>query len=265
MDKIKNIVMGFMPLIRLLLILLFGFITIKIIIKVIKKALGCSKLQPGFAEFLVKVIRIFMYILLVLTALSSIGVSTTGILAALSASVVAVAVALKDSLSNVAGGILLLISPRFTLDEYIQVGTDSGSVVSIDLLHTTIKTPDNKQISIPNGILINSHITNYSAESKRRVDITCNVAYGCDVNLAIECAKKVILAHPLTENEPAEPLVRVMSYDSSSIGIVLRVWCNSQSYWDLYFDLIEQVKKAFDENGISIPYNQLDVHIKKEE
>lgn len=250
------------PLIKMILILIAGRFVIAFIMKIITKALDKSKLDSSFAAFLSKTVRIIMNILIILSALNSIGISTTGILAAMSAAAVAVAVSLKDSLSNVAGGILLLISPRFATGDYIEADGNGGTVLSVDLLHTTIRTPDNRQISIPNGILVNSHITNYSIEDTRRVDMTFSVAYESDADLAVEIIKKAMTSHPAVIDEPAEPMVRVHSYSESSVKIVARAWCKSSDYWDVYFDLTEQARRALEENNIYFPYNQLDVHIK---
>ena len=253
---------GAVPLIKMILILIIGHVVIAFIMKIIKRALSKTKLDKSFTTFIAKSFKIIMNILVILSALNSIGISTTGILAAMSAAAVAVAVSLKDSLSNVAGGILLLIAPRFSTGDYIETSGDSGTVLSVDLLHTTIRTPDNRQISIPNGALVNSHITNYSRENTRRVDMTFCISYESDADLAVKIIKKTIASHPAIIDEPAEPMVRVHSYGDSSVKIIARGWCKSSDYWDVYFDLTEQARRALEENNIYFPYNQLDVHIK---
>ena len=126
-----------------------------------------------------------------------------------------------------------------------------------------ILTVDKKQVSIPNGVLLNSHIVNYSRENKRRVDISFQISYESDVKIAKRLAIEVIEKHPLTLHEPDEPFVRVHSYGDSSVNLITRTWCKTEDYWNLYFDLIEDIRDVFDENGISIPYNQLDVRIKE--
>jgi small conductance mechanosensitive channel len=249
------------PFLRMVLIILIGHFIIVYLVKMLRKMLEKSKTDVSLAGFLVKAVNIILHILVVLTALNAIGVSTTGILAALSAAAVAVAVALKDSLGNVAGGILLLISPSFSSGDYIAVGGDEGTVLRVDLLHTTLRTVDNKIVSIPNGVLINSHITNYTRESERRVDITFSVSYETDAEKAKELIRDTILKHPLVLSEPDVPLVRVMKYSENSVDIVTRSWCNTSDYWTVYFDLMESVRDVLGQNGIDIPYNQLDVHI----
>lgn len=250
------------PMLKAFLIFIIGYIIVKCITRIFKRALYKTSIDKSLVKFIVKTVKIILYILVIMSSLSSIGVSTSGVLAALSAAAVGVAVALKDSLSNVAGGILLLISPRFTTGDYIEVLPDSGTVISVDLLHTTIRTPDNKQVSIPNGVLINSHITNYTRETTRRLDLTIPVSYDADIEKAKTVIKSVIESHELSLNEPDEPIVRVLNYNDSSVDITARVWVNTKDFWNLRFDIVEQARAALNKEGISIPYNQLDVHIK---
>lgn len=249
------------PLLKVGLILLVGHFITVYVVRMLRKMFTKGKMEVSLLNFLTKAINITLHVLVVLVALNSIGISTTGILAALSAAAVAVAVALKDSLSNVAGGILLLVSPSFVSGDYISAGGDEGTVERVDLLHTTVRTIDNKVVSIPNGVLINSHITNYTKESKRRVDITFSVPYEADVEMVKSLIVNIIKNHPLVLREPDEPMARVMKYSESSVDIITRSWCNTPDYWTVYFDLMEQVRSALEQNGIAIPYNQLDVHV----
>lgn len=250
------------PVIKMALILVIGHFITVYILKLVNRGFYKSQLDESLTKFLAKVIKIVLYILVVISALNAIGVSTSGIIAAFSAAAVAVAVALKDSLSNVAGGILLLISPRFSTGDYIAAGGDEGTVLSVDLLHTTVRTADRRQVSIPNGVLINSHITNYSREENRRVEICFPISYEADVEAAKSVARETILKHPLVLRDPA-PFVRVHSYEDSAVNLVTRVWCTTADYWTVYYDLVEQIRAAFDQHGIIVPYNQLDVHIKE--
>lgn len=251
------------PVIKMVLILLIGHFIISYVMRIIKRAFGHGKLDKSLAEFLLKTINTVLHILIILSALNTIGISTTGLLAALSAAAVAVAVALKDSLGNVAGGILLLVSPRFLCGDYIEAGGDEGTVVQVDLLHTTVRTIDNKLVSIPNGVLINSHITNYTREEKRRVDIAFAVPYEADIEKTKGIILSVISNHPLVLSEPEKPMARVMKYNDSSVEVITRSWCNTRDYWNVYFDLNEQIREALQENDITIPYNQIDIHIKE--
>jgi len=261
--ELASIYIFLKPIIKALLILAIGHFAVVYIVRLIKKAFKRSNMDISLISFLIKAIQVVLYLLIVMAMLSSLGISTGGMLAALSAAGVAVAVALKDSLSNVAGGILLLISPRFATGDYIKTGGDEGTVQKVDLLHTNILTVDNRSVSIPNGVLINNHITNYTHENKRRVDITFSVSYDADTNAAKGIIKDTILNHPLTLKEPDEPLVRVSGYEDNGVNIATKTWCKTNDYWDVYFDLTEQVREALYSNGIEFPYNQIDIHIKE--
>ena len=250
------------PFAQMILIFVIGHFIIVYLIKLMKKAMNKPKFDPSLVKFLSKAVNILLHIIVLLSALNAIGVSTTGLLATLSAAALGIALALKDSLNNIAGGILLLLSPRFLTGDYIKVASDEGNVISVDLLHTTIKTLDGKQVSIPNGVLVNSQIINYSREKFRRVDIKFSVPYDTDVELVKKIAIEAISAHPLILKEPDVPFARILEYGDSAVILITRAWCNSADYWTIYFDTTEQVRAAFLKNGIDIPFNQLDVHIK---
>ena len=197
--------------------------------------------------------------------LSALGISTTGLLAALSAVAVGVGVALKDSLSNIAGGILLLVSPRFLTGDYIESEGDGGTVINVDLLHTTVRTPDGRQVSIPNGVLISSHIVNYSREKYRRMELNFSVPYSADIQLVKRLILETISRHQLIQEGASEapdvPFVRVGGYEASAVRVTARAWCQSQHYFTIYYDLMEQVRDVLKENAIDIPFNQLEVHV----
>lgn len=245
------------------LILVVGHYIIRLLLRLVGKSFTKAKLDISLAKFLLKVINITLHAVIILSALNALNISTTGLLAALSAAAVGVALALKDSLSNIAGGILLLISPRFSTGDFIEENGESGTVVQVDLMHTTIRTLDNRCVSVPNGSLINSQIVNYSREENRRVDITFSIGYDNDAALAEKIILETAKAHPAVLTEPAAPFARVSNYGASAVDIASRVWCKAADYWTVYYDLLEQVRTAFDQNGISIPYDQLDVHIKE--
>ena len=253
-----------LPLLKAVIILLVGHFIIVYLLKWVKKAFDKSRLDLSLVKFLLKTISITGHTILVLSALNAVGVSTTGLLAALSAAAVGVALALKDSLSNIAGGILLLLAPRFSTGDFIKAGEESGTVLRVDLMHTTIRTLDYRQVLIPNGGLVNAQIVNYSREPFRRVDLVFPIAYETDPETAKQAALRAAEAHPLVQQTPEPPFARVDSYGDSAVNIVLRVWCAGNDYWTVHFDLLEQVRAAFDEAGVTIPFNQLDVHLKTE-
>ena len=160
-----------------------------------------------------------------------------------------------------AGGILIILTRPFKIDDYIEAQGHSGTVVDIHITNTKLLTPDNKVIYIPNGPLANGNIVNYSEKDTRRVDFTFGIGYANDFEKAKQIIKDICDAHELVMKTPA-PFIRVTEHAASSINIVTRVWVNSADYWTVYFDIMEQVKTEFDKAGIEIPFNQVDVHIK---
>ena len=168
--------------------------------------------------------------------------------------------AVQGSLSNFAGGVLIILTRPFKIDDYIETQGISGTVEDIHIIYTILRTPDNKVIHIPNGTLANSTITNYSSKDTRRVDFTFSIAYDADYLKAEQIILDICKSHSLVLDDPA-PVCRLSEYADSAIKLVLRVWTLSSDYWNVYFDINESVKNEFDAAGISIPYNQLDVHI----
>lgn len=244
------------------LILLVGYILISILTKILKRGLERSKIDEVLHTFFLNCLKMLLWVILLITALAYLGIPPMSFLTVLGAAGVAVALALKDSLSNFAGGILIIISKPFSKGDFIEDLQISGKVEKIDLLYTTLMTFDNKVITIPNGKLANSTIINYSREQQRRVDCTFSVGYGDDIALVKEILATVSDSNPIIYKEP-EPVIGVAGHRDNSIEFHLRVWCATEDYWDVFYYLQEQVKLAFDLHKISIPYPQMDVHLKK--
>ena len=249
-------------LIGTVVIVIGGWIAIGIITKITRNALtrAKTKLDISLINFFVTTVNICLKVLIILSALTNLGISTTGLIAAFSAVAVAISLALKDSLGNIASGIVILISRPFSTGDLIDAGGNLGTVAKIDMIHTTLRTPDNRLVVIPNGQLMNMTITDYSKEATRRMDLTFGISYDDDPEKAKAIIMDTVKAHPMALSDP-EPFVRVSEHADSAVIITLRVWCETGNYWALHFDLLEQVRTAFDKNGISIPYNQLDVHV----
>ncbi len=241
-------------------ILVLGWLLSKLIVKILKKTFSKTELDVSLEKFILKTVDICVKVIVVIATISALGVSTTGLIAAFSAAAVAISLALKDSLSNIAGGIMMLLTQPFRTGDYIEADGYSGTVLQIDMIHTVLRTPDNRQVVIPNGQLVNKTIVDYSKESTRRMDLQFGISYENDPELA----KKIILecanAHEFTLQDPA-PFARVTEHADSAVIITMRVWCKSENFWALHFDLLEKVRVEFDKNGITIPYNQLDVHV----
>lgn len=243
-----------------ILIFVLGWVFSKLLVKLLRKGLSKTSLDVSLVNFLLKTIHIVILIVVLLAALSNLGISTTGLVAAFSAAAIAVSLALKDSLGNIAGGILMLLTQPFSTGHYIETDGVSGTVLKIDLIHTTLKTPDNRQIVIPNGQLVNKTIIDYSKESTRRMDLQFGISYDNDPEKAKAIIMECVKAHKLSLQDP-EPFCRVTEHSDSAVIITMRVWVKSENYWTLHFDLLEQIKCEFDKNGITIPYNQLDIHV----
>jgi small conductance mechanosensitive channel len=212
-------------------------------------------------KFFLNVIRIACYIVLVISALSQLGISTTGLIACFSAAAAAIALALKDSLSNIASGIILLFSKPFVTGDFIEFDSDMGEVQQIDLIHTKVRTYDYKSIVIPNSVISNMEIINYSKLPYRRIDVTVPVGYDVDIDKVKSVLLTALKTHNKILNEPSEPFVRVNEFGESSVDFIVKVWVNMEDYWDVYYDLMELIKKSLDKANIPIPFNQLDVHI----
>ena len=266
MDGLKSITAGGLisfgfTLLKAALILIIGHYAAVFIGKLLSKSFKRIKMDVSLERFFLKVVNITLHIIVLLSALTALGISTAGLLAALSGAVVAVALALKDSLGSIAGGIIILITKRFETGDYIEINGDEGTVVQVDLMHTTLRTLDNRHIVIPNAVAVNSRSIDYSSEDTRRLDIVFGISYGDNAEKAKQIILDTVEKHKMTLNEPEVPFARVTGFGDSAVDITLRVWCKRENYWQLKFDLLEQIKEEFDKNGISIPYNQLDVHI----
>ena len=249
------------PVIKIIAILIIGFVLANTARTVIAKALAKSHFDTSLVRFLARSAKIAIIVITLITALGALGISTTGLIAAISAAAAAIALALQGSLSNIAGGIFILMTRPFKTGDFIEISGSSGTVKDIQLIHTVLLTVDNKEIIMPNGVVVNSTVTNYSNSEKRRVDLVFSIGYDDDARKAEDIIYSVAMSHKFTLTDPAEPFVRESAHSSSSIDITARVWCKAEDYWTLYFDLIEKVREEFTKNGISIPYNQLDVHL----
>lgn len=246
----------------LVAILIGGWIAIQIILHIEKKALGKSKLDEVLHLFVIKATRVILWVLLIITVLPRIGVSTGSLIAVLGAGGAAIALALKDSLGNVAGGIIILINKPFNKGDTIEIGSTLGVVDSIDLLTTNLHTFDNKVVTIPNGTITTSVLINHSREVNRRVDCVFGVSYEADISKAKELLFIVSESNPDIFTTP-EPFVGVAAHGDNAVLLDFRVWCLTENYYKVKYFLEENVKIAFDEAGIGIPYPQMDIHMVK--
>lgn len=240
--------------------LFIGYWLIKFILKITDKGLRKSKIDISLHSFIKSIINIGLRVVLFLTIASMLNIPIATFLAVLSAAGLAIGLALKDSLSNFAGGILILFFRPFGVGDYIESGGHSGTVREIQLLYTHLNTIDNKKVIIPNGDLANGKITNYSTEKDRRIDLIFKISYEDNFLKVKEILKEVICKNILIYKEP-KPFIGLQELGENSVNLIIKVWCSNKDYWDIYYYLQEEVKVAFDREGISIPYNQMDIHL----
>lgn len=212
-------------------------------------------------RFLLSVVRILLNMLVVISAAIELGIPSATFITILGSAGLAIGLSLQGSLSNLAGSLILMLFKPFRVGDYVDAGGVSGTVEEINIFYTVIRTVDNKLVTCPNGSLSNANITNYSKQETRRVDLVFSAAYDCDVEQVRQLIFDQALQHPLILHDP-EPFVRLSACASSSMDFTARLWCKNEDYWTVYFDMLESVKKAFDEQGIEIPYPQMDVHVK---
>lgn len=243
------------------LLLFIGSKFIKFLMNRFKRSKLYQKMDPGLASFMASGSRIVLYIILILMCFGVLGIETASFLALFTSGGVAIGLAFQGAVTNLAGGVMILLFHPFRVGDYIETTEIAGTVNAISVLYTVVLTPDNKRVTVPNGSLTNAAITNYSAEGQRRVELTFSVSYDCDIDKVKQILLSVAENDPKALKDPA-PLARLKTQSASSLDFVLRVWCAPENYWDLYFDLNENVKKALDEADMEIPFPQMDVHLR---
>lgn len=243
------------------LLLFIGSKLIKFLMNRFKRSKLYQKMDPGLASFTASGSRIVLYIILILMCFGVLGIETASFLALFTSGGVAIGLAFQGAVTNLAGGVMILLFHPFRVGDYIETTEIAGTVNAISVLYTVVLTPDNKRVTVPNGSLTNAAITNYSAVGQRRVELTFSVSYDCDIDKVKQILLSVAESDPKSLKGPA-PLARLKTQSASSLDFVLRVWCAPENYWDLYFDLNENVKKALDEAGMEIPFPQMDVHMR---
>ena len=245
---------------------IFIFIGIKItglIIKLVKRGFDRSKIDASVAGFLLSVIRIIGYILVFITAATIVGFEVTSFVAILGTASMAIGLALQGALSNLAGGVLILLLKPFKVGDYIVENNNhnEGTVAAIDIFYTRLLTHDNKLVVIPNGTLTNSSLVNVTSEAKRKVEVTIPVAYNTDLKKMKEVVHGILSEDDrILDGEPKD--IFISSFDDSGMTIAIRAWAATSDYWSTLWDLRESIKEAFDENGIEIPYNRVEVEMR---
>jgi len=246
-----------------LLIFFIGRIVSKIASSSVQKGILKTKVDITLARFLSKLIYFTLLAVFLIAALNQLGIQTTSIVAVLATAGLAVGLALKDSLSNFAAGFMIIFFKPFIVGNYVEAGGTSGTVDEIGLFTVTMKTPDNKKIIVPNSSIINGNITNFTSSETRRVDLTVGVSYTSDIKKTKEVLFDIINNIEAVRQDPA-PVVVLSELADSSINFTIRAWTKTDDYWPTFFSLNELIKTRFDEEGIEIPFPQMDVHLKKE-
>lgn len=265
LDKIINWATNAgLNLIKAIAFLAVGIFIIKIVMKILHKALAKSKLERVAAKFIANVVKFLMYLVLIYIFAEMIGIPMTWFVAITTAASLAISLALEGSVSNLANGIILITTKPFKENDFVEIDGQSGSVKEIKILYTILTTLDNKAIVVPNKNVVENTIINYSANETRKVVFTFDVAYSSDVERVKAIISKVIINHEKVLLEPT-PFVALKTLASSSITFTASCWCNSDDYWSVYYDIMDSVFNEFKRENISIPYNQLEVRLKTEE
>lgn len=243
-------------------ILIIGSKLIKIIIKLLNKSHSYAKLDESVRSFLNSFIRVVLYAVLYITAATALGVPETSLVTALASCGLAVGLALQGSLSNFAGGLMILIFKPFVIGDYIVSGSFEGTVKEINVLYTVIVTLDNRTVTIPNGSISNAPVVDVTGQATRRLDISVGISYNADIDKALSVLSALAANNKEILQTPA-PQAVVDNLGESSIDLILRFWVNTENYWPVRYQMLKDVKQALDENGIEIPFPQLDVHVSK--
>ena len=261
LDQIQTTALSFGPkILAAILIFLIGKWLARKLSELTAKAMQKARVEPILVGFSRNIIYMALLVFVVLAALNQVGVQTTSFLAIIGAAGLAIGLALQGSLSNFAAGVMLVFFRPFKVGDYVEAGGTSGTVKEIMLFNTRLTTPDNKAVFVPNGSIISSTITNYSAHDTRRVDMVFGCSYDDDMIMAKKVLSDIIAADERILADPA-PTIAMRELADSSVNFVVRPWVKTGDYWDVLDDIHEQVKLRFDAEKLSIPYPQRDVHV----
>ncbi|MES9878300.1 MAG: mechanosensitive ion channel domain-containing protein [Candidatus Sedimenticola sp. PURPLELP] len=247
-----------------LAIFIVGRLVVKALVKLAGKLLTKAGMDEILTNFVTSIANAILLLFIIIAALDQLGVDTTSLIALLGAAGLAVGLALQNSLQNFAAGVMLIIFRPFKNGDFVEAGGTTGVVETISIFSTIMRTGDNREVIVPNGSIYNGTITNYSARDTRRIDMVFGIGYDDDIKKAKEIMAGIIKADDRVLTDP-ETLIAVAELADSSVNFNVRPWVKSGDYWAVKFDLTEKIKIAFDENGISIPYPQMDLHMDKSE
>ncbi|GIB92584.1 small-conductance mechanosensitive channel MscS [Vibrio cholerae] len=245
-----------------ILILFIGNLVVKGVAGSVANVLKKKEMDKAVVDFIHGLVRYTLFIIVLIAALSRIGVQTASVVAVIGAAGLAVGLALQGSLSNFAAGVLIVAFRPFKSGDYVEIGGVAGSVDSIQIFQTVLKSPDNKMVVVPNSAVIGGAITNYSRHATRRVDMVIGVSYKSDLQKTKRVLRETLEKDPRILKDP-DITIGVLTLADSSINFVVRPWCKTEDYWKVYYDSMQAIKEALDANGIEIPFPQMDVHLNK--
>ncbi len=244
-------------------IFIIGFLLIKIVLLIVRKVFEKTKMERATSKFLRTCLKVVLWVLLLMVIFQYIGIPMTGFVAIVSAAGLAVSLALQGSLSNLANGVVIISTKPFKEGDYVSIGSVEGTVKEIKMMHTILQTTDNKEVSIPNQTVVASEIINFNKHKTRKLLIEFPVAYGTDIPKAKDLLYSLMINNDMVLLEP-NPVVQLLRFDDSSIVLRTGCWCATENYWDLKFELMEQVFNEFKRENIEIPFNQMEVRLKDE-
>ena len=250
-----------MDLLRGILVLVIGFFLVHWICKLLRRNKKIQGIEPTLRGFLLNLVRILLSVIVILTAVNIMGIPMTSVVTLLASGGVAIGLALQGAVGNLLGGVILLILRPIKAGEYVKIGDNEGVVKTVGAYYTELITADNKHLSLPNGILTNAVITNFTREGTRRLDLTFSVDYGSDMDQVYRVLNDLVAKEERVLKDPA-PQIVLSGCAESSLDFAVRVWVQGSDYWPVNFSLLDRGKRALDSAGISIPFPQMDVHIK---
>lgn len=249
-------------IISAIVILFIGNIIVKAVANSVSKVLNKKEMDKAVVEFIHGLVRYLLFVIVLIAALGRVGVETASVVAVIGAAGLAVGLAFQGSLSNFAAGVLIVAFRPFKSGDYVEIGGVAGSVEAIQIFQTVLKTPDNKMVVVPNSGVIGGAITNYSRHATRRVDLMIGVSYKSDLKKTKQVIRETLEKDARILKDP-DMTIGVVALADSSVNFVVRPWCKTEDYWNVYFDSMQAIKEALDANGIEIPFPQMDVHLNK--
>lgn len=255
---LKELTLG--SVFRVVLMVLIGYVVIRMLMRVVNRLLERSKSMADIRVYISTGVKVFLWFLLALMVAGSLDIDVTSVIAMLSVAGLAVSLALQNTLSNLAGGLQILVTKPFAVGDYIDAEGTAGTVTEIGLAYTKLATPDAKRISVPNSQMSSAKITNYTNEDGRRVDMVFSASYDAPTLTVKTAIQEVLDAIPAIRQDP-KPVIWINAYGASSIDYVVRAWTTTQDYWDVYYALMEGVRESFARHGVEMTYNHLNVHL----